>query len=513
MDSMIKDRKNMTSEGSSALKGVTSNADETKSVVRKNNASFSSEQVQRSSENPTLQRTDRSQQQNEPTITTGHRQRVYSAPETSSGSYSLSGAASTASYVATAQDVIKDTTKHSSKDHIKASFESHLKGSLIKQSIHKTGKPVAVSETEKAAVRNQAAKNKQTPNGTPIGQFKPSSEAKAYLEKIQNRQNGKKNLPHEIGSRMYDSTVTATSNSGRSGDLGERTKGQGIKHLVRTPRYTKNAAGVLVVGTAKNLRFASKLAKDMKVGAITGKEAGLLVLKRGGLTLKGSMKVARKSIKKEVEDFHGSDDIGIEAIRKPKDLIVGTSKSLKATTRAMKALTNAPKNIQKGVRNAQRFAKGAAQTVKYTTAVVKTAAKALTNPVVLKSIAVIAAVLLGAAVLFSAISSIAALVSSLTLASEDVELTKTYVWVTELDTDINYEIAQVPEKTENSGVDEFHYYMNGSAVSAENMVAYTNADQVLNYLDVKYSDYTLDGVLLLFGVKVRDEVGPVKFSV
>jgi len=132
--------------------------------------------------------------------------------------------------------------------------------------------------------------------------------------------------------------------------------------------------------------------------------------------------------------------------------------------------------------------------------------KTLANPIVLKTLLVIGAIILVAIMLMAAVSGIASLFSSFTLSSNDKELSKTYAYITELDNDLNYRIQNIQDELAYIFVEQYEFYLNGVQVSQEQMELITNADYFLNYLDVKYKDYTLDGTLLLFGIKVRDEV-------
>ncbi|MEG0570369.1 MAG: M23 family metallopeptidase [Oscillospiraceae bacterium] len=404
------------------------------------------------------------------------KQRIYSQPENITGSNTLSGAAATAMYVSTTEKIIKDEKKGMGREYVRNSLESNVKNALIKDNGYapNVSEGVAVTETERAAKRASAAKkNGEADTGT--GAFKPASEAKADGKKAGN----KKGAARLAADYTYRSVVNATAQGGKDGGIGDRASGQSIKYMIRTPRYVK--AGIKgVAGVGVGIRYSSKVIRDIKAGALTGKEAGLSVLKRGGVSLKGAGKAAATSIGRTVADFHGSDDLGVEAIRKPKDMIVGTNRTLKVTSRAVKSASKIPAKAKRTLKSMQKAAQKAKQAVHYAAQGIKMAFKALSNPIVLKTLVIGIVIVVAVIVMMAAVSSVAALFSSFTYNSNDDVLTDTYAYITELDADIAQEILDIPTSSKWSHIDEFHIYETAPL---------TDPVPIISYLTVKYDDF------------------------
>lgn len=133
--------------------------------------------------------------------------------------------------------------------------------------------------------------------------------------------------------------------------------------------------------------------------------------------------------------------------------------------------------------------------------------KIFSNPVVLKGIAILIIAVIIFNIVIAVVSSIASIIPVLSLKSEDAELSKTYLYITELDAQMEDSIVNEDKKIHFPPIDEYHYYLNGAAVSKSDMRVYTNADLLLTYLDSKYEDYTFDGIIAgLFGTTVKEEI-------
>src|SRR5450756_1995784 len=163
--------------------------------------------------------------------------------------------------------------------------------------------------------------------------LRPAKQSQAYLDRVNIAKTHSKTAFGRAVGNMYQGIERSASQVRRDGDLGIRTVGQFTRALVRTPRYVKSV-GDTVVGTYRNIRYASKLVKDVKNGALSGKEAGLAALTRGAGSIAGVGKAAISHMGGEAADFHGSDDLGVEAVRRPKDLVVNTYRTLRVTSRA-----------------------------------------------------------------------------------------------------------------------------------------------------------------------------------
>lgn len=389
--------------------------------------------------------------------------RIYSTPEQNTGSSLLSGVATTATYVATTEKIIKDDTTGVGREYVRNTLENSVKDNLIKGSPLKS---VAVTETEKAIARTA------------------SSEAQAFSDQKFGRGNKPKGFIGLTTGYAYRSLVDAAAQGGKEGDIGNRSAGQSIKYMVRVPRYTKNAANV-VAGTGKNLRYASKLLKEVKSGILTGKEAGLALLKRGGISLKGASLASVKTLGRTAEDFYGSDDLGVEAVRRSKNVMIATNRTLKVTSSTAKALSQTPKRLKRTLRNMQKTAQKAQQAANYAATGIKASFKALSNPVVLRSLAITGAIIAVIIVLLSCISSISALFSSFTYPANDTDLTDAYTYVTELDTNLAEDLKAIPSDPKWSTIGVFN-------ISA--FAPITDPIPILSYLSVKYKDFKFKDV-------------------
>lgn len=403
----------------------------------------------------------------------GHKgiQRVHSEPEQSIGSNILSGAAATATYVSTTEKVIKDSAVGVEKTFVRSSLESSVKENLIRNPGSPAGSAAAVTQTEKAAAKIKAAKGT---GDTPSGEGLSSSTGKGGKKS--------KGFGMKAADHAYNGVVALTAQSGRDGGTGERTVGQSVKHMVRTPRYVKSAAGVMV-SAERNVRYASKLYKEVKAGLLTGKEAGLALLKRGGKGLSTSGLSATGTVGMAVEEFYGSEDLGVEAVRKPKDAIIATSRTLKVSSRVASSIAKTPQNLKRSLRDLQKTAQKAQQLAKYAATGVRSAFKALSNPAAIKSLVIVLAIGAAIVVLMAGVSSISSLFSSFTYPANDVDLTDAWSYVTELDTELADEIAHIEEN--HPGIDVFH--INAFEPRTDPM-------PIVSYLSVRYEDFKFNNV-------------------
>lgn len=101
------------------------------------------------------------------------------------------------------------------------------------------------------------------------------------------------------------------------------------------------------------------------------------------------------------------------------------------------------------------------------------------------------------------VMGILSFVSMITLKSDDEELSKTYLYITELDTDFTIDLLK-----EKKGADEYHFYINGTYASENSLQIQTNTTSLIAYLDTKYQDYALDKFIygLFGGENVKDEI-------
>lgn len=298
----------------------------------------------------------------------------------------------------------------------------------------------------------------------------------------------------------------AVGGGGKGGEFSDRTKGQAARQGYRAGKYAVLAGYSIVRGSFRLGRYSAKLAKDVKAGTISAKKARLFALKRAGSSVAGSGRSIKKILKEQaakgIENFKGSDDLGMQAITKPKDIYVRTRrgwKMAKATGRAVKG------GVKGTARAAQKIVQKTAQAARAVAALAK---KLFANPLVLKAAAIAIVVIFAAAIILAIASAVSSIIPTISLKSDDEELTKTYKYVTELDARLTEEIRTIPDQWGNGNIDEFHFYLNGYETDADSITIYTNADTILAYFDTKYDDYAFDKLIygLFGGTNVKSEI-------
>lgn len=371
--------------------------------------------------------------------------------QTESLEVQFSGSAAPASYVSSKDSVIKDDTKGIGKEFVKASLENNIRD------IIKADSKSAITKDEKA------------------------------IEKLDIK-NSKKGFVKTLGKHAYRELEAATTSVDRD-IFTDRVASQSVKYMVRVPRYSKNVFKA-TAATASNIRYLSQVSRDLKGKTLTGKEASLLLLKRSKTSLHAVSRKTVAGMARTIEEFYGSDDLGIEAIRKPKDVVVNTTRTIKITNRAIKRAKETPERAKRTLRNIQKNiqkTKQAAQTAaRYANIGIRKVSKILANPAVIKSIAIAIAIGAGIMLLIAGVSASTALFSSFTYVSNDEALTDTYVYVTELDTALAEEIANVTTDPRWKYIDKFH-------VNA--FPPQTDPVPILSYLTVRYEDFKFNSTI------------------
>ncbi|HBP65246.1 MAG TPA: hypothetical protein DD730_13495 [Desulfosporosinus sp.] len=354
-------------------------------------------------------------------------QRHYSRPEPMTGRESLTGAAGTASYISTTEKVIKDDTTGIARESIRSSLESSLKDDLIKTHGPTPQDIVAVTETEKAIARAQVLDEHGAVTGLNRSAIsEPGSAAEFYA----------------------DQKLKDDNKLGRNG------------------------------------RYASKRAREVKAEPLTGKEARLAKLKRGRSSLAVAGIATMKAFGRTAGD-NGSDDLGIEAVTRMREAMVTTSRSISGTRRAVKSILHTPQKVKRTLITMQRTAQKAQQAARYAAVGVRASFRALSNPFVLRSLALVGVIMLVLMIFMASASSVSALFSSFTYPANDGELTDVYAYVTELDTNLEQEIKVIPTKPEWAGINEFNL---------ATFVPKTDPMPILSYLSVKYGAFKLSEV-------------------
>lgn len=326
------------------------------------------------------------------------------------------------------------------------------------------------------------------------------SEAAAFQEKVWGQ-------PRKKGGVILSAAETASREIDRragqpndDGTIEDRSRGQAQKYGYKAGKYAAIGGASVVRGTFRITRYGRKLSADVANGVLSSQEAKKLLQGQIKSSLSGSG-IAIGSVIKDgtihvVEDFHGSDDLGMQAITKPKDLIVNTRRTFKmaqGTGLTMKKTVKTAKNAT-------------AKTVEVGKAAIAGTKRLFSNPIVLKGMGIAALVIVVIAGILALISGVTSIFPALSLKSEDYELSQTYLYITELDARMEEEIINEDTRLHIPAIDEFHYYLNGASVSKEEMEVYTNADLLLAYLDSKYQEFVFTG---LFGSDIKTELDTI----
>lgn len=330
-----------------------------------------------------------------------------------------------------------------------------------------------------------------------------ASEAAAFADKTWGapEPGEKKGILKTAAGIIGREVEAAVGQGGKDGDITDRAKGQATKYGYKAGKYAVKGGFAAGRGAIRLAKYGRKLSNDVAAGVLTGSAAKKILTDRAKQSLTGSAGSIGNIIKtgavKAVEDFHGSDDLGMQAITKPKDLIVGTKRTLKmaqATGRGLKRTVKTAKNAAEKIKAGGK-------------AVFAAGKKVLANPVVLKAAGITAVAAVVVAGIIAVVSSVVGVITSLSLKSEDYEVSQTYLYITELDARMEDDIVNEDTRFHIPPIDEYRYYMNGVEVSKDSISVYTNADLILAYLDSRYEDYAFSGVIAgLFGTTVKGEL-------
>ena len=330
-----------------------------------------------------------------------------------------------------------------------------------------------------------------------------ASEAAAFADKKWGapEPGGKKGVLKTAASIIGREVEATVGQGDKDGDITDRAKGQATKYGYKSGKYAVKGGFSVGRGAIRFAKYGRKLSNDVAGGALTSSTAKKLLTDRAKQSLTGSAGFVGGIIKTEsvkaVEDFHGSDDLGMQAITKPKDLIVGTKRTLKMA-----------QSTGHGIKRTVKTTKSAAEKIKAGgKAVVTVGKKVFANPVVLKAAGIAAVVAVVVAGIIAVVSSVVGVIPSISLKSEDYEVSQSYLYITELDARMEDDIVNEDTRFHIPQIDKYRYYMNGMEVSKNNISVYTNADLILAYLDSRYGDYAFSGIIAgLFGTTVKGEL-------
>lgn len=191
----------------------------------------------------------------------------------------------------------------------------------------------------------------------------------------------------------------------QSDDVGERGAVKTGHIGFETGKYVAQGAVAGVKSTAATI---SAVRHGIHLG--TAQEAVLGSLAVNGKSIaRGFGRAALDTAKREAQDFYGSDDLGMEAIRKPKNIVFGSVKTFKTAKRA-------GMNVWKVARATGSVA---VRTARWGVAAIRTVLSAVSSKYVLAALAAI----VGSLILILVISSIVTAVSSSVIASPNTTAT------------------------------------------------------------------------------------------
>jgi murein DD-endopeptidase MepM/ murein hydrolase activator NlpD len=184
------------------------------------------------------------------------------------------------------------------------------------------------------------------------------------------------------------------------------------------------------------------------------------------------------------------DDLGTQTVIKTKNALVKSSRTAKMSVKTGKTAINI-------AHKSANASKKAIQTTIKTIRTAKTMVKLLANPITLKIILIVAIVALVLIAAITAISSVTGIFSSLSFTGKTSDLNDTYIFITELDTNLQHEINNVESASKWSSIDNFHYYTDFGRLKSVNRTRIsisTAATKLIAYLTSKYDDFSFKSV-------------------
>lgn len=183
-----------------------------------------------------------------------------------------------------------------------------------------------------------------------------------------------------------------------------------------------------------------------------------------------------------------NDDLGTQTIIKTRNAIVKSSRRAKNSVKTGNAAI-------KTARKSANAGKKAVQTTIKTIRTAKTTIKLLANPITLKIILIVAIVAFTLVAAITAVTSVTGIFSSLSFTGKTSDLNDTYIFVTELDTNLQHGINNVESASKWSSIDNFYYYTDFGKLKSVNRISIsTDATNLIAYLTSKYDDFSFKSV-------------------
>lgn len=289
------------------------------------------------------------------------------------------------------------------------------------------------------------------------------------------------------GNRVLNTGKEALKQANKEGDTPEA---QTKKIIRRSLLTTGKGAKEIGAGGVKGWKKTTRLVRSNGSPKTFIKE-GTRGLSTSGVS---GYRFVKDATIKEINDFQGDSEA--EGIREATQLKEGAKK-------AKTGIKGAKWGTKKLMKNARRLKNASIRSVQ---TIYRVGIKVIANPIVIKGAVISLGIVVLLGLVISAVSSVTSLIPSLSLKSEDVELTKTYNYITELDTDKTLEVKKLAkEKVE--GV-ETKVFLNGQEISTNNLEFVSDFDKFLSYFDIKYGDYAFNSFIhgLFGGENVKDEI-------
>lgn len=284
-----------------------------------------------------------------------------------------------------------------------------------------------------------------------------------------------RNPRSEIISKGIEAEVSqrAAATNGEIGEQGERII---EKHGYRVGKFAAIAAAEVVSDVKRIKKGTAPIRDAAAAGTISRSEKNAVLLDQTKKTVLSSGKklggVILEGVKHDVEDLQLGDDLGTQALTKPKDIVVGAKRTIGAVSFTTTASKKAATKISSAAQSVRTWASNFFK-------------KLSTTPVGKKATVVLIGIA-AAALLLLVIISIPAVLSSMMMKSEETDINEAYHLITKLDADLQEQIyswAEIPS-------DEFRFFLNGTQVSSvHDLQVYTEIEPLLAYLDSKFSDY------------------------
>lgn len=275
---------------------------------------------------------------------------------------------------------------------------------------------------------------------------------------------------------------------GASEDYVDRASAAERRAIVTGAAMTYSASKKIAKAAYRQGKFVFLSHKDWKDGMFADKKS--VLLKNGKFAAKqgkGLLKDAGKRLAHEgllvAEDIEGSEDLGMQAMVKTKNVVRDTSRMVSGAKRLfgknkppqrsfLQVLRQTPSAVSKVVANTSR-----------------TFSKVITGVSRMsRSFDIIAIISLFLVVTLLAMPVAYAVAGAASLASDDETLTEVYTYITELDAKLSKKINGYSSKA-----DVVSYTYNGSE-TIDPITITTNPDPILNYLDCVYGDYKFSDV-------------------